>query len=253
MRLVSATILTALALSACIGPLAARTLPLESDWLTVMLRKAEQGDAIAQYMLGNMYEKGNREVPKDPEEADKWYRRSFLCSRLVAEEGQVFAQLFLGRMYKNGIGTSQNHKAAIRWYIRAAAQGDVDAQVALGKMFRNGDGVPQDYGKAIMWHRRAAAQGDRRGQLALGLMYKNGEGVPQDYTKAYTWTKLSLSKAGGKARTEFLAPLAARMTSEQLGEAKRLVREYNRKWNREWKLKRKEQRKRHSHSIRCVW
>ena len=253
MRVVCAAFLAGLTLGTCSSPLAAQTLQLESDWLTVMLRKAERGDAIVQYMLGNMYEKGNREVPKDPEEAAKWYRRSFLCFRLVAEEGHAFAQLFLGRMYKNGIGTPQNHKAALRWYIRAAGQGDADAQVALGNTYRRGDGVPQNHGKAITWHRRAAGQGDRSGQLALGLMYKNGEGVPQDYIEAYKWTKLSLSKAGRKARAEFLAPLAAKMTSGQVGEAKRLVREYNRKWKREWKLKRQEQRKRHSHSIRCEW
>jgi len=44
---------------------------------------AEQGDAIAQYNLGGMYQLG-RGVPKDNKEAVKWFR-------LAAEQGHVNA------------------------------------------------------------------------------------------------------------------------------------------------------------------
>ena len=49
---------------------------------------AEQGDANAQYNLGNMYIYGNG-VPENDTEAVKWYR-------LAAEQGQANAQYNLG-------------------------------------------------------------------------------------------------------------------------------------------------------------
>ncbi|MDE2965651.1 MAG: hypothetical protein OXU26_17215 [Acidobacteriota bacterium] len=72
MRVLSAALLASLAIGACGSWVSAQTPPLESDWLSVMRRKAEQGDAVAQFMLANRYEKGSREVPKDREEAGKW-------------------------------------------------------------------------------------------------------------------------------------------------------------------------------------
>ena len=256
MRVVCAAFLAALTLGTCSSPLAAQTLPLESDWLTVMLRKAERGDAIVQYMLGNMYEKGNREVPKDPEEAAKWYRRSFLCFRLVAEEGDAFAQYWLGGLYKNGKGVLPNHKAALRWYIRAAEQGDAHAQATLGRIFRDGKGAPQDHEKALHWYRLAAEQGYDNAMYSLGRLYS--EGPRRDYVEAYKWIllsfKISKNRRFGK---KHLRPLSAKMTSGQVAEAKRLARQWNRvwkqRWKRHWKRKEQQRRERLLNSIRCEW
>ena len=52
---------------------------------------AEQGDAVAQYNLGVMYDNGQG-VPQDYAEAVKWYR-------LAAEQGYAHAQRNLGVMY----------------------------------------------------------------------------------------------------------------------------------------------------------
>lgn len=256
LRLVSAAILTTLALSACIGPLAAQAPPLESDWLTVMLRKAEQGDAIAQFMLANMYEKGSREVPKDPEEAGKWFRRSFLCFRLVAEEGDLFAQYWLGGLYKNGKGVLPNHKAALRWFVRAAEQGDAQAQATLGRIFRDGEGVPKDSEKSLHWYRLAAEQGYDNAMSALGHLYS--EGPRHHYVEAYKWILLSfkVSKHRRFAK-KHLRTLSAKMNSGQVAEAKRLARQWNRDWKRRgkrvWKRKEQQRSKRLLHSIRCEW
>ena len=57
---------------------------------------AEQGDASAQFNLGNMYANGEG-VPQDDAEAVRWYR-------LAAEQGNAGAQLNLGNMYANGRG-----------------------------------------------------------------------------------------------------------------------------------------------------
>ena len=77
---------------------------------------AEQGDAKAQYNLGQMYYEGQG-VPQDHKEAVKWYR-------LAAEQGFAKAQHNLGTMYDEGIGVPQDYKEAVRWYRLSAEQGD---------------------------------------------------------------------------------------------------------------------------------
>ena len=57
---------------------------------------AEQGDADAQVLLGEMYDKGQG-VPQDYKESIKWYR-------LSAEQGDAIAQYNLGVMYGKGHG-----------------------------------------------------------------------------------------------------------------------------------------------------
>ena len=69
---------------------------------------AEQGDAIAQYNLGQMYYEGQG-VPKDYKEAVKWYR-------LAAEQGNAGAQFNLGLMYDNGQGVLQDYSLAHMWW-----------------------------------------------------------------------------------------------------------------------------------------
>ena len=80
---------------------------------------AEQGNAYAQFNLGNMYANG-RGVKQDDVEAVKWYRK-------VAEQGNVYAQFNLGLMYDNGQGVKQDDVEAVKWYRKAAEQGHAKA------------------------------------------------------------------------------------------------------------------------------
>ena len=75
---------------------------------------AEQGNAEAQYNLGNMYRKGLG-VPQDYGEAVQWYRKA-------AERENAKAQLFLGNMYFFGQGVSKDYVQAYMWYILAASR-----------------------------------------------------------------------------------------------------------------------------------
>jgi TPR repeat protein len=117
---------------------------------------AEQGDANAQYNLGNMYIYGNG-VPENDVEAVKWHR-------LAAEQGQVNAQYNLGNMYLTGNFVPENYVEALKWHRLAAEQGYAKAQTDLGFMYENGDGVPENYVKAYVWYSVSAAQGDDVGK-----------------------------------------------------------------------------------------
>jgi TPR repeat protein len=100
---------------------------------------AEQGDATAQFKLGQMYDVGQG-VPQDHNEAVKWYW-------LSAEQGYAGAQSSLGVMYS----MRGDDAEAVKWWRLAAEQGDAWAQVLLGARYLYGEGVPQDDVTAHMW------------------------------------------------------------------------------------------------------
>ncbi|MEL0108339.1 MAG: tetratricopeptide repeat protein [Rhodospirillaceae bacterium] len=114
---------------------------------------AKQGDAIAQFNLGTLYNKG-RGVPQDFKKAVKWYRKA-------AEQGDAKAQYNLGIIYDNGQDVPQDYEEAAKWYRKAAEQGDVRAQYNLGVMYGQGHGVLLNYIKAHMWFNLAAANGHK--------------------------------------------------------------------------------------------
>ena len=89
-------------------------LPKDSAEAVKWYRKsAEQGDAIAQYNLGLMYDSGDG-VPQDDIEAEKWYRKS-------AEQGNADAQSYLGSMYFLGEGAPKDYVEAYKWLNLAVA------------------------------------------------------------------------------------------------------------------------------------
>ncbi len=139
--------------------------------------RAEQGDAKAQFTLGDMYEHG-RGVPQSFAEALKWYQAS-------AKQGVVAAQSTLGYLYQYGEGVEKNPQAAFMWNLKAAEQGDAHAQHNLAVMYDEGADIPENDVEAVKWYRKAADQGYDRAQLNLGVNYWKGGGVTQDYVEAY--------------------------------------------------------------------
>ena len=73
---------------------------------------AEEGNVIAQGLLGQMYLRGEG-VNQDYQQALKW------C-RLAAEQGDVYSQGKLGGMYGAGLGVVQDNKEAVKWLQLAA-------------------------------------------------------------------------------------------------------------------------------------
>ena len=153
---------------------------------------AEQGNAWAQYNLALMYYNGEG-VPQNYQEAMKWYR-------LATEQEHAEAQHNLALMYYNGKGVPQNYQEAVKWFRLAAEQGLASAQHNMGFMYANGEGIPQNSKEAVKWYRLAAKQGEAGSQLNLALMYDNGEGVPQDYEEAVKWYRLAAKQGEAEAQ-----------------------------------------------------
>ena len=87
----------------------------DPDAITEIRRQAEQGDAIAQFNLGNMYFNGEG-VPQDAPDAVRWYR-------LAAEQGHASAQFNLGVRYYEGLGVLRDSVLGHMWLNIASANG----------------------------------------------------------------------------------------------------------------------------------
>lgn len=117
---------------------------------------ADDGNATAQFWLGQMYDLG-RGVQRDYVQAAVWYRRA-------AEQGNAIAQHNLAYMYEVGDGVKPSDYSltvAASWYRRAALQGYQPAQGNLGILYANGHGVKRDYVEAYMWLMLADAGANR--------------------------------------------------------------------------------------------
>ena len=125
-----------------------------------LVKKAEEGDAEAQFLLGNGYYYGMHGLTINYKEAVKWLAKS-------AEQGYTRARLNLGACYFDGKGVAKNEKEALKCWTKAAEEGDVDAQLELGLIYENGTGVSKNKKEAVKWYTKAAEQGDERAKKAL--------------------------------------------------------------------------------------
>jgi TPR repeat protein len=86
-----------------------------------LLAQAEAGDAQAQNELGEGLYAGKQDMPKDPLQAAKWFRKA-------AEQNLAAAQSNLGVCYERGDGVAKYEVEAYKWDLLAAAQGDSKAK-----------------------------------------------------------------------------------------------------------------------------
>ena len=104
---------------------------------------ADQGNAQAQYRLGEMYDNGEG-VAADDTEAVKWYRKA-------AEQGHPGAQWQLGYKYEYGSGVAVDNVESIKWFRKAAQQGHGIAQFELAMRYHTGKGTAKDSVEAYKW------------------------------------------------------------------------------------------------------
>ncbi len=173
-------------------------------------RRAEQGDAAAQFELGSKYHRGDG-VLQDYDEAVRWYR-------MAAGQGQVAAQCNIRLLYDNedevfgdwssqeyseypyafqdsDFGFQYDHSLCVplpdakgmQRYRLAADQGDIAAQHTLAYFYVRSDEEPDNDAAAVKWFHHSAEQGDAASQCNLGFMLAHGRGVPQDYAAAAIW------------------------------------------------------------------
>jgi localization factor PodJL len=123
---------------------------------------ATQGQPVAQYRLGTLYERGQG-VPADGAKASHWYQ-------LAANQGNRKAMHNLAVAYASGAMGKKNMAEAARWFAKAAALGLSDSQFNLAVLYERGDGVPQSLLDAYKWYSIAAASGDAESKARVGVL-----------------------------------------------------------------------------------
>jgi uncharacterized protein len=141
-------------------------------------KRAQQGDANAEFWLGAEYASGPQ---ADMTHALEWYRRA-------AAGGNMDAMYNLGVAYRNGLGVKRNDAEAVKWYRRAAEPGHAEARFALGVAYATGRGIKRDSSKAVYWFRKAEERtANALTEVFLGELYTNAQGVTRDDAEAMRW------------------------------------------------------------------
>jgi TPR repeat protein len=152
---------------------------------------AKQGHQHAQYQVGRMYEYGMG-VPKDEQEAARWYR-------LAAEQADLKSQERIGQLLEEGTGVPQDPEEAARFYQKMAEQlrfkadlENAQAQFELGRLYERGRGVDESIETALHWYLLSAKKGNPQAQYRLGRLYMEGKLVGQDAASAAKWFRQSV-------------------------------------------------------------
>jgi len=145
---------------------------------------AEQGNLIAQQMMGDIYAIGGG-VKIDNEQAVIWWTKA-------AENGNPEAQWQLGNAFNAGDRVKRDYAQAITWYRKAAEQGYVSAQFNLANMYTgNYSGIPKDDAQTIYWWQKIADEGSPDSASMLAERYSTGTGVPKDDAKAVHFWRIA--------------------------------------------------------------
>lgn len=143
---------------------------LDTEEFRQLLQLAEEGDANAQFQIGQQYYDcaGSSDCSTDInstfQEAIKWFKKA-------VEQGHVQAQGYLAGLYTSGMGgIKPNLSEAIRLNEAAAYQGSNNAAFSLAfAYYTGGSGVTQDLAKAFVWFSQMEQQHPLMKEVATRL------------------------------------------------------------------------------------
>ncbi len=177
---------------------------------------ASEGHAMAQDILGNMYEDGDG-VEEDIATALQLYRKSAeqdcsfglydlgmlylegkgvekdaerafaLIDKAVSLDSQPYHVYMLSILYHKGEGVAQDEKRAMELLEKAVELGCSEAKANLGAVLLSGDGVEKDPGRAFVLLKEASEDQEAGAMCNLGLMYEGGILVEKDLAAAVSY------------------------------------------------------------------
>ncbi len=139
---------------------------------------AQNDDATAQMLLAKAWFKGAPGIAPDHTQARRWFAGA-------AQNGDAAAAYYLGLFDRNGYAGAVDAEAAARWLGIAADAGIADAMFLLGNLYAAGEGVPQNQRAAIGWYMRAAALEHPLALQEVAMAFQSGKhGLPQSDLQA---------------------------------------------------------------------
>ncbi|KAJ6172509.1 hypothetical protein N7470_001576 [Penicillium chermesinum] len=140
----------------------------------LITKSAELGHVEACYRMGDAYEHGKLNCPRDPALSIHFYTSA-------AQNGHALAMMALCAWYLVGAEPilERDEDEAYEWAVRAANLGLAKAQYAAGYFTETGIGCRRDVLAANVWYVKAADQGDARAKHRLAVIRAAADGVPQ--------------------------------------------------------------------------
>jgi enhanced entry protein EnhC len=186
---------------------------------------ANQGQPIAQYLLGHLYQLGRIGQQPDYALAKKWYssaqssyapaavalgfvndtvddnyEEAHASYQVASAQNDPNGQFNLGLIYEKGKGRAVDYVKAKELYEKAAEKGHRQAMVQLAGLYFNGLGESRDEDEALTWYQKAAALGDRDALYQLGLLYETGVALKLDFAEALKYYQQAADKGNAKAK-----------------------------------------------------
>ncbi|TWU75391.1 hypothetical protein ED733_002067 [Metarhizium rileyi] len=138
---------------------------------------ADLGHPEANYRMGDAYEHGRLNCPRDPALSVHFYTGA-------AERGHSGAMMGLCAWYMVGAPPllEKDEEEAYEWARRSAELGFVKAQYAVGYFTEMGIGCRRDILEANVWYVKAADAGDERAKQRIAVIQAavSGGGIPMD-------------------------------------------------------------------------
>jgi len=185
---------------------------------TALREAAANGDPRAQYEVGMIFAEG-KAVPKDSQEAVKWYERS-------AASGFAAAQYRLGTAFEHGLGVSKDLDQAKLWYLRSAEAGNRMGMHNLAALHASGPDGERDFNAAARWFEEAAKRGVLDSQFNLGMLYARGLGVSQDFAQSFKWFSIAATN-GDKDAQKARDDVARSLEPAQMSAIKQELSQWN--------------------------
>ncbi|MEO0327413.1 MAG: tetratricopeptide repeat protein [Pseudomonadota bacterium] len=193
------------------------------------LPRAQNGDAAAQTLIAELYDKGLG-IARDPKESASWYalaaeaknrEAQFVYGMKLIKGTNISRDLELGVQYLQEAAeaghplaqfnyanhlidqrpTSATYRIALPLYERAAENRVTDAVYALAAIYREGlaTGI-NDMKRAIAYLKRAAADGHDTAQVELGIELLKAEYIEKDNKQALRWFRLAAGNGNAIAQ-----------------------------------------------------
>lgn len=188
-------------------------------------QSAEQGQPVAQYLLGQLYQLGRIGTQPDYAQAKKWYAaaqsnyprasvalgfiydtvddnysKALANYQLAAQKDDTVGQYNLALIYEDGKGLPVDYVRAKALYMKAAEQGNSKAMAQLAELYFTGLGGKRDEQQAVHWYKKAAALGDADALYQLGLLSETGVATKLDFPNAVSYYQQAAEKGNEKAK-----------------------------------------------------
>jgi hypothetical protein len=168
----------------------------------LLIKKAEKGDADAQYQLAEMYAEAQG-VDQDYAKASQWARKA-------ADQGNAKAQYRLASIMYMGLNGERLQPQALQLFMKAriglellAKNNDSDAKCKLGILFARGIGVQKDLKQAAKLFEASAKAGFVKAQSDLAGAYLMGNGVKRNPTTAGYWFEKAAKAGYAEAQIQY--------------------------------------------------